>query len=160
MHVEICPLVLLPKRPAPVGGFMKFASFPKFALLFAIAGVLSLSLCGCGAAVSNLALPSGNWALSANSTAALKTSSSLSFVAGGNLNQSGANLTGTMYIAQSLCITPQFISFTGTVKGKNVTLTSASFGWQVISVTASGTNNSLTRTYTVTGNSADSRTVT
>lgn len=138
---------------------MKFARFPKFALLFAIAGVLTLSLFGCGAAVSNLALTQGNWAVSATSTAAGKTVSGPTFVVGGNLTQSGTSLTGTFYISGSGCIVPQFVSFTGTVKGNNVALTSASFGGQVITVTASGAKDSLSGNYTVTGTCADSGTV-
>ncbi len=136
---------------------MKFASFPKFSLL-SLAGVLALALAGCGGN-NNLGLTPGNWAFSASSTAAGKASAT-TFALGGNLTQSGANLTGTMYITQSLCIVPQFIAFTGTVKGKNVTLTSESFGGQVISVTASGSKDSLSGTYTVTGACADSGTVT
>jgi hypothetical protein len=158
MRVEIRPLVLLPKRLAPVGGFMKFASVPKFALLFAIAGVLTLSLFGCGAAVSNLKVTQGNWAFSASSTAKLVNAPT--FVIGGNLTQSGNTLTGTMYIDHSGCIAPQTVIFTGTVKDKNVTLTSQSFSGQVITVTASGSQDSLSGTYTVTGGCVDSGTVT
>src|SRR5882672_11537215 len=159
MHVEIRPLVLLPKRLASTdGGFMKFASFPKFAFLLPIAGILTMALAGCGA-TSNLGLTQGNWAFSASSTAPGKVVSGPTFVVGGNLTQSGNSLTGTMYITQSGCIPPQFVGFTGTVKDKNVTLTSASFGGQVISVTASGTKDSLTGTYTVTGECADSGSV-
>jgi hypothetical protein len=137
---------------------MKFASFPKFALLLALACALTLALAGCGSAVSNLGLTQGNWAFSATSTAKLAVGPT--FVVGGNLTQSGANLTGTMYISQSGCIVPQFVGFTGTVKGKDITLTSENFGGQVISVTASGTKDSLSGTYTVTGECADSGTVT
>jgi hypothetical protein len=137
---------------------MKFASFPKFAVLFAIAGALTLSLSGCGAAVSKLALTEGNWAFSATSTA--KFESAPSFVIGGNLTQSGDNLTGTMFIDHTSCITPQTVIFTGTVKDKNVTLTSQSFSGQVITVTASGSQDSLSGTYTITGDCADSGTLT
>jgi len=137
---------------------MKFVSFPKFAVLFAIAGALTLSLSGCGAAVSKLALTEGNWAFSATSTA--KFVSAPSFVIGGNLTQSGDNLTGTMFIDHTSCITPQTVIFTGTVKDKNVTLTSQSFSGQVITVTASGSQDSLSGTYTVTGDCADSGTLT
>jgi hypothetical protein len=138
---------------------MKFASFPKFALLLPIASILTVALAGCGG-TSNLALTQGNWAFIASSTAPGKAVSSPTFVVGGNLTQSGANLTGSMYVSQSGCIVPQFVGFTGSVKGKNVTLTSASFGGQVITVTASGTKDSLTGTYTVTGECADSGSVT
>jgi len=135
---------------------MKFASFPKFTFLSLVACVFTITLTGCGGS-SNLGLTQGNWAFSASSTAAKV--SDPTFVLGGNLTQSGSNLTGKMYISQSGCIPQQYVTFTGTVKDKNVTLTSASFGGQVISVTASGTKDSLTGTYTVTGECADSGSV-
>jgi hypothetical protein len=138
---------------------MKLGSFPKFALLLPLAGVLTLALAGCGSTIKNTALTQGNWAFTASSTAPGKASPT-SFVLGGNLSQSGTNLTGTMYITGSGCIPAQFVSFTGTVKDKTVTLTSAAFGGQVISITASGGSDSLTGAYTVTGECADSGNVT
>lgn len=138
---------------------MKFSGFPKFALLLLLAGLLALGL-GCGSAIKNTALTQGNWAFTATSTTAIKAISSPTFVVGGNLSQTGSNLTGTMYISQSGCIAPQFVSFTGTVKDKNVTLTSENFGGQVITVTATATTNSMTGTYAVTGECSDSGTVT
>jgi hypothetical protein len=124
---------------------MKFASFPKFALLSLLAGVFALILTGCGAS-SNLALTQGNWSMTAT------TSGAPTFYIGGNLTQSGTNLAGTMYVAGSLCYSPsQTVAFTGTVKGSKVTLTSASVGGEVISVTASGTAGSLTGTYSIAG---------
>ena len=141
---------------------MKFARFSKFALLFAIAGALTLTLAGCGAAVSNLAITPGNWAVAATSTAPAKVNAAaaVTFVLGGNLTQSGSTLTGTMYVSQSVCMAPQTVAVTGTVKGKDVTLTSASLDGNVITVTASGTKDAWTGTYTVTGDCADSGTVT
>ncbi len=138
---------------------MKFASLPKFALLLALAGALALVLTGCGTAVKNTALTQGNWAFSASSNAPPKIPDP-TFVVGGNLTQSGSELTGTMYVSQSGCIAPQTVIFTGAVKDKTVTLTSQNFGGQVISVTASGTKDSLSGTYTVTGQCADAGTVT
>ena len=41
---------------------MKFASFPKFALLSLLAGIFALVLTGCGAS-NNLALTQGNWSM-------------------------------------------------------------------------------------------------
>src|SRR5712672_3183019 len=116
---------------------MKFENFPKFASLSLMAGILALTLAGCGGS-SNLGLTQGNWAFSASSTTPAKISGP-TFVVGGNLTQSGNNLTGTMYVTQSGCIPQQFVGFTGTVKNKNVNLTSENFGGKVISVTASGT---------------------
>ena len=136
---------------------MKVASFPKFAPFLLVAGVFALMLAGCGGS-NTLGLNQGNWAFSATSTAAAKIAGP-TFVIGGNLTQSGTSLTGAMYVTQSGCIAPQFVGFTGTVKGKNVNLTSEAFGGQVITVAASGTKDSLTGTYTVTGQCADSGTV-
>lgn len=124
---------------------MKFASFPKFALLSMLAGVFALVLTGCGAS-SNLALTQGNWSMTATPSGAA------TFYIGGNLTQSGTNLVGTMYVVNSLCYSSsQTVAFTGTVKGKNVTLTSASVGGEVITVTATGTAGSLTGTYSIAG---------
>jgi hypothetical protein len=132
---------------------MKLAGFPKFALL-SLAGVFTLALAGCGG--SNLALTQGNWAITATSTAPVNASAT-AFVVGGNLTQSGSSLTGTMYVTQSLCFDPSTtIPFTGTVHEKKVTLTSTNVAEQgVINVTASGTKDSLTGTYTVTGGQCD-----
>jgi hypothetical protein len=124
---------------------MKFASFPKFALLSLLAGVFALVLTGCGAS-NNLALPAGNWSMTATPSGAA------TFSIGGNLTQSGTNLVGTMYVINSLCYSPsQTVAFTGTVKGSKVTLTSASVGGEVLSITASGTAGSLTGTYSIAG---------
>jgi hypothetical protein len=125
---------------------MKFASF-KFALLSLLAGVFALALAGCGAS-NNLALPQGNWSMTANSSGTAGT-----FYIGGNLVQTGTNLAGTMAVVSSLCYSSsQTVTFTGTVKGHNVTLTSASVGGEVITVTVSGTSGSaLTGTYSIAG---------
>ena len=125
---------------------MKFASFPKFALFSLLAGVFALVLTGCGAS-SNLNLTQGNWSMTAT------PSGGGTFYIGGNLTQSGTNLVGTMYVISfPNCYSPsQTVAFTGTVKGKNVTLTSASVGGQVISIIATGTTGSLTGTYSIAG---------
>ena len=124
---------------------MKFASFPKFALFSLLAGVFALALTGCGAS-NNMALTQGNWSMTATPSAGA------TFYIGGNLTQSGTNLVGTMYVVNSLCYSSsQTVAFTGTVKGKNVTLTSASVGGEVITVTATGTAASLTGTYSIAG---------
>jgi hypothetical protein len=124
---------------------MKFASFPKFALLSLLAGVFALVLTGCGAS-SNLNLTQGNWSMTAT------PSGGGTFYIGGNLTQSGTNLVGTMYVVNSNCYSPsQTVAFTGTVKGNNVALTSASVGGEVITVAATGTAGSLTGTYSIAG---------
>lgn len=139
---------------------MKFSGLLKFAALAAVAGVLTLTLFGCGSAVSNTSFTPGNWAFIASSTAPAFPASSLSFVLGGNLTQSGTTLSGTLSVNNSLCISPQTLSFTGTVKGKDITLTSQAFDGNVISVTASGTKDSLSGNYTITGGCADQGTLT
>jgi hypothetical protein len=124
---------------------MKFASFPKFALLSLLAGVFALVLTGCGAS-SNLNLTQGNWSMTAT------PSGGGTFYIGGNLTQSGTNVVGTMYVINSNCYSPsQTVAFTGTVKGNNVALTSASVGGEVITVAATGTAGSLTGTYSIAG---------
>lgn len=141
---------------------MKFRSFPKFALLLTLVGVLALTL-GCGTTIGNLKLTQGNWAVTATSTAAAKVTTGVAvstFVLGGNITQSGTTLTGTLNIDNSVCITPQKIAFTGTVKDNKITLTSARFDGIVITVEASGTKDSLTGTYTVTGGCPDQGTIT
>ncbi len=138
---------------------MKFASFPKFALLLPLACVFVLALAGCGAG-RNLALTQGNWAVTATSTNT-GTIAISTFYIGGNLTQTGSSVSGTMYIVGSDCFDSAApIAITGTVKEKKVTLTTASYQEQVITVTASGTSNSgtsastLSGTYTVTGGCA------
>src|ERR1019366_308627 len=128
---------------------MKFASFPKFALLALLTGVFALTLSGSGAS-NNLALTQGNWSIAATPTGNIANTN---FFIGGNLTQNGGSLAGTMSVVSSLCFGPsQIVTFTGTVKGKNVTLTSASVGGEVISVTATGTSGSaLTGTYSIAG---------
>jgi hypothetical protein len=137
---------------------MKFASFPKFALVSLLAGVFALALSGCGAS-DNLALTPGNWSM----TAVSSSGAAGTFYIGGNLTQNGSTLAGTMLVVSS-CIDPsQPVAFTGTVNGKKVTLTSASASGEVIAVTATGTTGSaLTGTYSVTGgcDAGDSGTLT
>lgn len=128
---------------------MKFVALSKFALLPLLAGVLALALAGCGAS-NNLNLTQGNWSMAATPTANVANSN---FQIGGNLTQNGSTLAGTMSFISSLCFAPsQIVTFTGTIKGKNVTLTSASVGGEVITVTATATSGSaLTGTYSIAG---------
>jgi hypothetical protein len=137
---------------------MKFARFPKFSVLTLLAGVFAMALVGCGGG-SNLALTQGNWSVTATSTASASSHNIASniFYIGGNLTQNGSAVSGTMYVANSGCFdvsTP--IAISGTVKDKTVTLTTASFQEQVITVTATGTDPStLSGTYKVTGSGCD-----
>ncbi len=133
---------------------MKFARIPKFALL-SLAGVFALALAGCGGG-SNLALTQGNWSVTATSTASARAAAP-TFLIGGNLTQNGSAITGAMYVIDSLCFpASQQLAITGTVKDKNITLTTATFNDQVITVTATGSDPStLSGTYKVTGSGCD-----
>ena len=135
---------------------MTFTRVSKFVFLPLFASVLALALTGCGSS-NNLALTQGNWSMTANQTGSGATPNS-TFYVGGNLTQSGANLAGTMSIVNSPCYSSsQTVTFTGTVKGDNVTLTSDSVGGEVITLTATGTSgSSLSGNYAITGgNSCD-----
>jgi hypothetical protein len=151
---------------------MKVSSFSKFALLSLLVGVLALALTGCGSSSSNnLALTPGNWSVTATSTSAgvivhnnvhRDVESGNIFYIGGNLAQTGSSVAGTMYAVGSCIDSSQAITFTGTVEGNNVTLTSASAGGQVVTLKATGTASTagaavsaLTGTYTVTGGCDD-----
>jgi hypothetical protein len=149
---------------------MKFAGFPKVALLPALAVAFALALAGCGSS-NNMTLAQGNWSVAAISngnavTHNVRTQNGVTpnvpsgtFYVGGNLTQSGSSVTGTMYFFNS-CIDPSTpVNFTGSVSGTKVTLTSASVEGEVITVVASGTTTSatsaLTGTYTVSGGCDD-----
>ena len=130
---------------------MKFAGDLKF-MLWAVVGVLALTLTGCGFFSNShhdLALTQGNWSIAATSAVPANGT----FYVGGNLTQSGSNLSGKLYIVDSLCFDPsQGIAFTGTVKGNQVMLTSASVEGQVLTVTATGSSGSaLSGSYTRSG---------
>src|SRR5277367_1524718 len=126
---------------------MNCASFPEFAFLCLLAGVLALALAGCGS--SNTTLTPGNWSMTATPT----SGGSGAFFIGGNLKQTGNNVAGTLYVVNSNCYSPSTtITFTGTVKGDNLTLTSTGISGQVISVTSAAMgSSSFSGTYTVTG---------
>lgn len=116
-------------------------------------GTLALVVTGCGGlAKSNSdqnALTQGNWSLTASSS-----NPGLGiFQVGGNLAQSGDALSATMYVAGSLCFdVSQPVLLTGTVKDRQVTLTSSDVNGQVLSVVATETTGSaLNGTYTIAG---------
>jgi hypothetical protein len=123
-------------------------------LLSLLAGTLALMLAGCPAMVDSPAttLTPGNWAVTAISS----NPATGTFYVGGNLTQSGGTLSGTMYVVSSLCFDVSVpVSFTGTVSGTQVTLTSVDVNGQVFSVVATTTTDSaLSGTYTVTGGCA------
>lgn len=129
---------------------MKFAGLPKFVLLCALVGVLTLALVGCGGTsnANNLALTQGNWSAKAIST----VNGNPTFYVGGNLTQSGSNVSAKLHIIGSCFDPSQALTFTGTVKGKQVTLTSTpvNSGDSVVTVSATGSDSStLSGTYTM-----------
>jgi hypothetical protein len=136
---------------------MKLAGLPKFLFVSILAGASLLTLSGCGSVAKNggsdLSLTAGNWTLTATSSGANGT-----FYIGGNISQTGTAVSAKLYITSTLCFDPsQAITFTGTVSGKNVTLTSAIVNSQVVTIAATGTSGSaLTGTYTLTGGSCAS----
>ena len=126
---------------------MKFATYSKIAFLPLLAGVLALA--GCGA--SNMSLTPGNWSMTAVPTGNGAIANTIFYV-GGNLSQAGDKVSGTMYFVNSNCFSSaQTVTFSGSVKGSAVTLTSDSVGGEVVTVTASGTSSSLSGTYAITG---------
>jgi hypothetical protein len=136
---------------------MKFATFPKFALMSLMAGVLALILTGCGAVANNPeALTQGNWSMAATSNGSAGT-----FNIGCSLTQSGSSLAGTMYVVGSCISTSEQVAFTGSVSGNNITLASSGGSGQVITLSLTGTASSLTGTYSVNGgcDTGDSGTV-
>jgi hypothetical protein len=144
---------------------MKFAAFPKFVLLAALAGACALS--GCGSlgspktAQSDLAPTAGNWSFVATSTV---VSGQVSHI-GGNLTLSGNNVSSTMHtdLLGFDCSLP--FTFSGTLQNQQITFTSpANANNQVITVIASVTSPStITGTYAVSaggGYAADAGNVT
>lgn len=114
-------------------------------------GALSTVLAGCPAMTDSpqTTLTPGNWSVTAvSSNSAVGT-----FYVGGNLTQSGSNLSGSMYVVGSMCFdVSQPVAFTGTVSGTTVTLTSANVNGQVFSVAATSTSSSaISGTYAVSG---------
>jgi hypothetical protein len=114
-------------------------------------GTLALAGAGCGGVAKSdvTGLTRGNWSVTAiSSNPAIGI-----FQVGGNLAQSGDVLSGTMYVAGSLCFDiSQPMLLTGTVKDQQVTLASADVNGQVFSVVAAETTGStLNGTYTITG---------
>lgn len=117
-------------------------------------GPLAIVLAGCPAMTDSpqTTLTSGNWSVTAiSSNPAVGT-----IHVGGNLTQSGSALSGSMYVVGSMCFdVSEPVSFTGTVSGSQVTLTSADVNGQVFSLTATSTSSTaISGTYTITGGCA------
>ncbi|ABF42643.1 hypothetical protein Acid345_3642 [Candidatus Koribacter versatilis Ellin345] len=127
--------------------------------VFAVLTLSCLLSVGCG----NSGVPSapystiknGNWSLTGTST----VTSGLVLSIGGGLTQSVDLVSGTMQVSSSSSNCPGLLAaavpFTGSFRGNAVTLKSASFGDQFVTVSAVGSGTSLTGTYSVVGGCAD-----
>lgn len=123
------------------------------ALNIAIIGALARIVCGCGGGSSSsgsspaFSIQSGNWNISAVSSAGPGSN----FSAGGNLSQSGSNISGILHFVGSPCL--DFLTdvpVSGSVSGQKVTLTSPVITGEVVTVNASGSATALSGTYTLT----------
>lgn len=120
-------------------------------------------LCGCGGGQTgagrgtstspptlNIA---GNWQLSM-----APTGPGEAFGIAGSLNQSGKVLSGAVHVNSLLgnCFDHLItVGLTGALTGSGVSLTSSSVAGQVMTITGSMTDNTLTGTYTISGGCAD-----
>ena len=120
---------------------------------------VSFLLCvGCGSSSSSAphsSITNGNWSFTGTST----VTSGLVLSIGGGLAQSGNVVSGTMLVSASNAncqsLFTSGIPVTGTFSGDTLTLTSANFSNQIVTVNAAGSGNSLTGTYSVAGGCAD-----
>jgi hypothetical protein len=130
----------------------------------AFIGILvCLLICGCGgnSTTNNgpmVNLTAGNWQISA-----VSMSGGTPLVGGASLSQTGANVSGTIHLVTQPCFSIlDDMSVSGTVSGSTVNLTSVASSGQKLSVQATGTDRSLTGTYTLSGaacGSADQGTI-
>jgi hypothetical protein len=100
----------------------------------------------------------GNWQFNTTSKAGMPP-----LAIGGNINQSGNSVSGAVHVSGSNCFDQlTTVGITGTLAGRDISLTSASVGGQVITFTGTVTNNAFTGTYTIEGGctSADQGSVT
>ena len=92
----------------------------------------------------------GNWQFSTTPTAG----SVLAMA--GSIKQSGAAISGSLHLDGSSCFDRQTtISFTGTLTGKNISMTSMTVASQLITISGNVTDTALTGTYSITGGCAD-----
>jgi hypothetical protein len=121
--------------------------------------VLSLlvAIVGCGGGGSNsttqansqqLTITSGNWDFAGQDQGG-------SFVVGGMLTQSGANLSGIFHLFNSVCLSVATdIPVSGTAGAASATLTSSPVASQVISATFTGSASTVSGNFNVTGGCA------
>jgi hypothetical protein len=132
----------------------------KTRLVIAVLFMSCLLCIGCGGGSSTASVPyssiaSGNWSLTATST----VTSGFVLDMAGSLTQSGNVVSGNMFVYSSVSDCPSLpsvaIPFTGKFSGDTLTLTSANFSNQFVTVNAVGSGNSLTGTYSIKGGCAD-----
>ncbi len=114
--------------------------------------LLLVLLAGCGSGPSYLRLKSGNWVFVATS----RVFSDTTVYVVGNVTQAGTEVRGAMHVddASGCFDLSTDVPLTGVVQDQNITLTSSTISDQVITVSVSGTSESLTGTYTITGGCA------
>ena len=115
---------------------------------------LAVLLAGCGGSssspgpTSTLTIQSGNWNISASSIAA----PGVTFLAGGNLMQSGNSISGVVHIFNSTCFGQTTdVPVSGSVSGQSVTLSSPAIQGQTVTVSLNGSSTALSGTYSVAG---------
>jgi hypothetical protein len=94
----------------------------------------------------------GNWQFNAT---AINPATAPVTIAGG-IHQAGAAVNGRVHVDGSGCFDRQStISVNGTLSGNKISLTSASVGGQVVKITGTVTNTSITGDYSIEGGCAD-----
>jgi hypothetical protein len=124
-------------------------------------GLLAVVGCGGGGGSSSsntqatsqqLSITSGNWDFAGSDQGG-------PFVVGGNLTQTGTNLSGVFHLFNSPCLALSTdIPMAGTIKASSATVTSAPVASQVISATFSGSASSISGTFSVAGGCASGST--
>jgi hypothetical protein len=142
-------------------------SFVAFVVF--LASCLFLISCGGGSSSPNSPngtqsnITAGNWSFAAKSSSSV---SGATFFINGNLTQSGSSVSGSMQIINPFSIPGCFypdpvpiVPFAGTFTGDTAVLTSPTIYGQVITVTVSGSGNTLNGTYSIAGGCVDKGTV-
>jgi hypothetical protein len=117
-----------------------------------IAISLFLVIGGCGSGNNSngpiLTLTSGNWQVNTAST----TNPGAISDGGTSLSQTGTSVSGIMHLVSPPCFNPtEDININATVNGPTLQFTSSIVTGQMLSVTATGSDTSLTGSYTMSG---------
>lgn len=135
-----------------LGGYI----LKKLKLIAVIAALCSclLFLSSCGGSSGSGSINSGNWSIATSSTVFPGVTSSIS----GSLVQSGSSVSGVMHVRSfgSFCFDPNNdVNFTGTYKGNTLVMTSSPVFGQVVTVKATGSGNSMSGSYSISGGCGD-----